>query len=91
MIKGATVIFNNEYIEELTRHRDNAKKKFEVEDLPEYKSKAEAAYQAAEKKLDWALEFRDTVDHFVHLDVPNITGVVTVTGVQVPAKILEIV
>ena len=31
MIKGATVIFNEDYIAELERHRDNAKKKFEIE------------------------------------------------------------
>lgn len=91
MIKGSTVIFNDEYIEELIRHRDNAKRKFEVEDLPEYKNKAEAQYQAAENRLEWATGFRDTIDHFVHLDVPNITAVVTMQGYELPAKYLQVI
>lgn len=91
MIKGTTVIFNDEYIDELTRHRDIAKKKFEVEDLPEHKSKAEKGLIAAEKRLDWAISFQDTIDHFVNLDVPSITGVVTVKGYELPAKHLQVV
>ena len=90
MIKGTTVIFNEEYIGELERHRDNAKRKFEVEDLPEYKSKAQALYESAEKRLEWATEFRDTVDHFVNVDVPNITCVVTTKGYELPAKHLQV-
>lgn len=90
MIKGTTVIFNEEYIGELERHRDNAKKKFEVEDVPEFKQKAQKYLDACEKRLEWATEFRDTVDHFVHLDVPNITGVVTVGGYELPAKHLQV-
>ena len=91
MIQGSTVIFNEEYIDELIRHRENDKKKFDVEDLPEYKGKAEAQYLAAENKLEWATGFRDTIDHFVHLDVPSITAVVTVEGYELPAKHLQVV
>lgn len=90
MIKGSTVIFNDEYIAELIRHRDNAQKKFEIEDVPENKNKAQKYLEAAENKLEWATSFRDTIDHFVNLDVPNITGVVTVSGYQLPAKNLQV-
>ena len=77
MIKGTTVIFNEEYIGELERHRDNAKKKFEVEDVPEFKQKAQKYLDACEKRLEWATEFRDT-------------GVVTVGGYELPAKHLQV-
>lgn len=90
MIKGATVIFNEDYIAELERHRDNAKKKFEIEDVPEHKAKAQKYLEAAEKKLEWATEFRDTVDHFVNIEVPNITCIVTVKGYELPAKCLQV-
>ena len=91
MISGATVIFNDEYIDEVTRHRDNAKKKYEVEDLPEKKEQAKKAYDNWEKKLDWALNFQETVDRVVNCEVPNITVVKTISGYELPAKILQTV
>jgi len=91
MITGATVIFNDEYIDEVTRHRDIAKKKFEVEDLPEKKEQAQKAYESWEKKLDWSLNFQDVVDRVINCEVPNITVIKTMTGYELPAKILQTV
>ena len=36
---GTTVIFNEEYINEIIRHRDIAKRKYEVENMPKEKEK----------------------------------------------------
>ena len=91
MISGATVIFNDEYIDEVTRHRDNAKKKYEVEDLPEKKAQAKKAYESWETKLDWALNFQETIDRVINCEVPNITVVKTISGYELPAKILQTV
>lgn len=91
MISGATVIFNDEYIDEVTRHRDNAKKKYEVEDLPEKKVQAKKAYETWETKLDWALNFQETIDRVINCEVPNITVIRTISGYELPAKILQTV
>ena len=91
MINGSTVIFNEEYIDEITRHRDNAQQKYEVEDLPEEKIKAKQQLDKWERKLDWALNFQDTIDSIENVLVPNITVIRTVKGYELPAKHLQLV
>lgn len=91
MIKGTTVIFNEEYIDEITRHRDIAKQKYEVEDLPEEKINCKKALDKWEQKLDWALNFTDTVDSLENIMVPNITVVRTLKGYELPAKHLQLI
>ena len=91
MVAGATVIFNNDYIAELVRHTEIAKKKADVEDLPEKKEHAKKVYENWENKLDWARGFRDTIEQVINCEVPNITVVKTISGYEFPAKILEIV
>lgn len=91
MIQGSTVIFNDEYIAEVERHRNSAKKKYEIENMPEKKAEYKKKYEAWEQKLDWALNFQDTVDRIENLDVPAIRVCKTFTGLALPAKHLQAV
>lgn len=89
MIKGSTVIFNEKYIEELTRHRDICKHKFDIENMPSQKEKLQKELNAWNEKLDWALNFQDTVDFVHNMEIPKITVCKTITGLEIPAKNLQ--
>ena len=91
MQHGATVIFNEEYIDEIIRHRDIAKKKYEVENMPQAKAKAKEEWDAWENKLAWAEEFQDTIDKFVNVDIPKMTAIKTMGGYEYPAKYLQVI
>ena len=91
MINGTTVIFNEDYIDEVTRHRDIWKKKYEVENMPNQKEKNFKEYEKWEKKLDWALNFQDTVDFVQNMEVPSITVVKVMSGLEIPSKHLQVV
>lgn len=91
MIKGSTVIFNEEYIDEITRHRDIAKRKYEVENMPNLKEKLRVEYNGWENKLEWALNFQDTVDFVQNMEIPKITVCKMLSGLEVPAKNLQAV
>ena len=88
---GATVIFNEEYIDEIIRHRDIAKRKYEVENMPKEKEKCKQSLDAWEQKLEWAESFQDSIDHIKHLDIPNLTVVRTMGGYAYPAKYLQVI
>lgn len=89
MVEGSTVIFNEGYIEEVTRHRDIAKRKYEIESMPTSKEKLKKEYEAWEKKLEWSLSFQDTVDFVQNLQVPSITVCKMISGLEIPAKNLQ--
>lgn len=91
MIQGTKVIFNNDYIEEITRHRDNAQKVWENELMPDAKEKAKKALDSWEDRLEWALSFEDILDEVKNVDVPNITIFKTMGGYELPAKHIQIV
>lgn len=91
MIKGTTVIFNDEYIDEVTRLRDIAKRKYDVENVPSNKEKLLKEYTHWENKLEWAMNFQDTVDFIQNMEVPAITICKTITGLEIPAKNLQTV
>lgn len=91
MKHGSTVIFNNDYIEELTRHKDIAKRKYDVENVPDVKAKLKEELDVWENKLAWAEEFQDTIDSFVNIDIPKMTVIKTMGGYEYPAKYLQIV
>lgn len=91
MQHGSTVIFSNEYIEELTRHRDIAQRKYDVENMPNQKAKLKEELEAWENKLAWAEEFQDTIDSFVNVEVPKITAIKTMGGYEYPAKYLQVI
>jgi len=90
MISGSTVIFNDDYIDEVTRHRDIAKHKYEVENMPNQKENLKKTYDAWESKLEWAMNFQDTVDFVQNMEVPSITVCKTLTGYEIPAKHLQV-
>jgi hypothetical protein len=91
MIKGSTVIFNEAYIEELTRLRDNCQSKLEMETFFKERQKLEEQLNMYQTKLDKALDFQDVLDEVIHIDVPQITTVRTVSGVVLPLKNIKVI
>ncbi len=88
---GSTVIFNNDYIEELIRHRDIAKRKYDVENLPKEKEQAKRVYEHWEQKLQWAEEFQDTIEEIKNMSIPNLTAIKTMGGHEYPIKYLQVI
>lgn len=91
MITGATVIYNDVYIEELTRHLEAAKKKYEMEDMPDAKELALKQYKSLEEKLNWVMSFQDTVEQVFNVEVPSIMVIKTMTGFELPAKVVQVI
>ena len=90
MIKGSTIIMNEEYINELTRHRDNWSKKLKVETNPGIREKIEDKVKYLNTRLEEALEFQDTIDEIINVDVPRITSVKTISGLVLPIKNIQV-
>jgi hypothetical protein len=91
MKNGTTVIMNDEYISELTRHRDMYLKQVENEVLPDAYEKVLQKYKYFEAKLNEAIEFSDTVEEIVNLDIPRLTAVKTISGLVLPIKHVQII
>lgn len=91
MVKGSTVIFNEDYIDEVTRHRDNWQRKYDVENMPNQKEKNKKELERWEAKLEWSINFQDTVDFVQNMEVPAITVVKTLQGYEIPAKHLQVI
>ena len=89
MLNGTKVIFNSDYVEEVERHTNLAKKKYEVENMPQNKARLKAEYEAWEKKLEWSINFQDTVDFVQNMEVPSITVCKLMSGLEIPAKHLQ--
>ena len=88
-MNGARVIFNSEFIEEITRHRDFSKRRYDIENLPDMKNKLLKEYERWNKKLDWALSFQDTVAYVKNMDTPKMTVCKLLSGLEVPARNLQ--
>ena len=88
-MNGAKVIFNEAFIDEITRHRDFSKHKYDIENMPEMKNKLLKEYEAWNKKLDWALNFQDTIAYVRNMDTPKLTVCKMVSGLELPAKNLQ--
>ena len=91
MIKGNTVIFNEEYISELNRHRDGAKKQLDTTIDSKVRRGLEREIDYFTKKLEYALDFQDTVDQVINVEIPQITAIKTVSGVVLPIRIVQII
>lgn len=91
MIKGSTVILNEEYINELTRHRDNWEKRYNSEVMLQPKNKALNQLNKFESKLQKALDFQDTVQEILHIDNPHMTVVRTVNDIVLPLSHVKII
>ena len=91
MIKGSTIIMNDDYISELTRHRDNWIKKAKVETNPHLREQLEQKAEYLNQKLESALEFQDTVDEIINVEVPRIMAIRTIGGLVIPAKNVQVV
>lgn len=91
MIKGSTVIFNEAYIDELTRLRDNCRNRLEMETFVKQRQKLEQELEMLERKLNIALDFQDVLEEVIHIDVPAITTVKTVSGMVLPLKNIDVI
>ena len=91
MIKGSTVIFNEAYIEELTRLRDNCRNKLEMETFFKERQKLEEQLNMYQTKLDRALDFQDVLDEVIHIDIPQITTIRTISGYVLPLKNIKVI
>jgi len=91
MKQGTTVIFNQDYIDELIRHRDIAQKKYDVENIESQKLKAKQNLQMCEQRLEFAENFRDTIFEIKNMDIPHITAVKTMDGHEFPASVLQVI
>ena len=91
MIKGSTIIFNDEYISELKRHIDNARRQLDTTIDSKVRQELEEKVDYLSKKLEYALDFQDTVDQVINVEVPRITTVKTISGVTLPLRIVQII
>lgn len=91
MSKTTKVIFNNEYIQELYRHKDIAKRKYEVENQGYYKEKAKKDYEYWLNKIEWAENFQDSVEEIHNINIPNLTIVKTMSGKEILLKNLQFI
>ena len=91
MIKGSTIIMSEEYISELERHRDKWQKRFELETHVKERAKCEKELRAYQDKIEKALEYQDTIDEIVHIDIPRLTAVKTISGVTLPITHVQVV
>ena len=90
MIKGSTVIMSEDYIADLTRHRDTYKKLMENEPYFDAQAKYRTKYEMYEEKLNKALEFQDTIEEIINVEIPKISVVKTVTGLAIPLRNLQV-
>ena len=91
MIKGSTVIFNDEYISELQRHKDNTKKQLDNTIDSRAKAELEEKFNYFTKKLEYALDFQDTVEQVINVEIPKIATVRTVSGMTIPIRIVQVI
>lgn len=91
MKQGTTVIFNQDYIDELVRHRDIAQRKYDVENIESQKQKAKAVLDAYQQRLEFAENFQDTILEIKNMDVPHITAIKTMGGQEYPASVLQVI
>lgn len=87
----AKVIFNEEYIDELTRHRDILQHKLSIEMMPNEKVKYKRMLDDMQHRLDWSIDFQDTVAEVKNIDIPKISIVKTIHGYELPLRNIQII
>lgn len=91
MKQKTKVIFNNEYIQELYRHRDIAKKKYDVESPGIHKEQAKKDYEYFLNKIEWAENFQDIVEEIHNINIPHLTIVKTMSGRELLLRNLQFI
>lgn len=91
MRQGTKVIFNQDYIDEVIRHRDIAQHKFNVENMPQQKENARKELEKWEQKLEFAENFQDTIEEIKHMDIPKLTAIKTMGGYEYPASCFQVI
>lgn len=89
MQKGQKVIFTQDYIDELTRHRDIAKQKYEVENMPQEKSALKQKWEAWEQVLEKAECFQGIVREVKNPEMEKLATVITMEGSEHSLKNLQ--
>ena len=59
--------------------------------MPNQKEKNKKELERWEAKLEWSINFQDTVDFVQNMEVPAITVVKTLQGYEIPAKHLQVI
>ena len=90
MIEGSTVIMNEAYIAELTRHRDICKKKLDKETFPKIREELTERYNRYDNMLNQALDFQDTIVEVINIDIPKLTSIRTMSGLVLPLKNVQV-
>lgn len=90
MIEGSTVIMNEAYIAELTRHRDMCKKKLDKETFPKIREELAEKYTRYDNMLNQALDFQDTIVEVINIDIPKLTSIRTMSGLVLPLKNVQV-
>lgn len=84
MIKGSTIIMSEAYIEELTRHKNNFQAILANTDIPDQQDILKERIRIFNQKIEEAMDFQDTVEEILNLDIPKMTVVKTVNGLVLP-------
>ena len=90
MKNGSTIIMNEEYIEELIRHRDICDETLKEEIVPNKQEKLKEKLKYWNNKINEAIEFRDVIDEVLNLDMPRLMVVKTISGLVLPVKHVQI-
>lgn len=91
MIKGTTVIFNEDYISEIERHISATEQNIASEVTPDKRVVLMKKLDNLNNKLEEALEFQDCVDEILDMDTPRLTVLKTITGKVLPLRIVKII
>lgn len=90
MIIGSTIIFNDDYISEIKRHRDNIQRKLDNEVIPDAREELQEKYKFFDNKLEEAMDFQDVASEFINIDVPRIAAVRTISGAVLPLRNVQV-
>ena len=91
MKKGQTVIFTDDYIDTIIRHRDITKQKYQVENMPGEKQKLKQKLDAWEQALEKAECFQGVIREVKNKDIEKLMSVVTMEGSEYSAKDLQVI
>lgn len=91
MEKGQTVIFNNDYIEQIIRHKDITQRKYQIENMPQEKQKLKQKLDAWEQLLEKAECFQGIIREVKNKEIEKLATIVTMEGTEYPAKHLQVI
>lgn len=91
MIKGSTIIFNEEYISEIERHISNVEKQLKNEITPDKRYALKEKLDKLNAKLEYALDFQDCLEEVLNVDILKLATVRTMSGLVLPLNIVKVI